>query len=127
MNCVLDRLDLSGTMTVPNLEAAGARILSGSLRMPNPIRALHSMGQGPEGDNFRLSYLNLAYNRIDDATAKLLSEDLGANTSVRQLILRGNFIGPDGGVALAETLGKGRNGGPKSDLSRHLRKLDMSE
>lgn len=114
MNTQLQHLDLSGTVQQPNIEAKGVESIARSLKMPNPLRQL-TTGNLQE-DHFSIMYLNLAYNRIDDAVGKILADDLKHNTTIKQLILSGNFIGPEAGRSFADMM----------CASKSLKKVDLS-
>eukprot|EP00741_Cyanophora_paradoxa_P022434 tig00021489_g21660.t1 len=82
------------------------------------VLAMDSNGIGPQGflaagvalaSNRSLVRLLLAGNRCDDAGAWQLSEALSRNTTLRDLDLSDNNIGPRGVLALAEAL-VGSNG-----------------
>merc|ERR1711865_988163 len=116
MNTTLQHLDLSGTVQQPNIDSRGVKFIAESLRMPSALRQLTTGNL--EEDHFSLIYLNLAYNRIDDNVAKGLASELKQNSTIKQIILKGNFLGPAAGRTFADML-CGNKTFKKVDLSEN--------
>jgi hypothetical protein len=66
--------------------------------------ALQPLAAALASSNCTLRFLGVSACRIDDDAARMLADALAVNAGMTALLLDGNCIGPDGAVAIAQSL-----------------------